>query len=237
MAASFELAAGGEQQNAIELARCQFRQPRRQIDDRARQDRRVEVVELADGAAHHFDDLGMAVADDGTHLPGAEIEDAPALRIPHEAALRSLGDDGHEVAAVSDEMRARLLPERRVGIALRALTHVVHAVLLGPPHGEMLFASSPRVEIRGSILAQPLPSEAIGRAGFFPEQPRDVAHLAPVAGLALAVEMQAGAGLGGKARPIERLLADQVESFPRPSDAPRSRAASPPPRECGSRTG
>ena len=171
------------------------------------------MVELADGATHHFDDLGMAVADDGTHLPGAEIEDASALRIPHEAALRSLGDDGHEVAAVSDEMRARLLPERRIGVALRTLTRVVHAVLLGPPHGEMLFASSPRVEIVGRSWRKPLPSEATGRTGFFPEQSRDVAHLAPVAGLALAVEVQAGAGLGGKARPIERLLADQVGHF------------------------
>ncbi len=126
------------------------------------------MVELADGAAHHFDDLGMAVADDGTHLPGAEVEDAPTLRIPHEAALRSLGDDGHEVAAVSDEMRARLLPEHRVGIALRTLTHVVHAVLLGPPHGEMLFASSPRVEIVGRSWRSRYRRRLSGAPVFFP---------------------------------------------------------------------
>ena len=40
------------------------------------------MVELADGAAHDLDDLGMAVADDGAHLPGAEVEDAPAAAHP-----------------------------------------------------------------------------------------------------------------------------------------------------------
>ena len=88
------------------------------------------MVELADGTAHHLDDLRMAVADDGAHLPGAEIEDAPALGIPHEAALRPLGDDGHEVAAVAHEMRASLLPKRRVGVAPRAAGEIVHIVLL-----------------------------------------------------------------------------------------------------------
>ena len=94
--------AGGDQQHAIELARRQLGQQRGQIDDRARQDRGIEVVELADGVAHDLDDLGMAVADDGAHLAGAEVEDAPALRVPHEAALRALGDDRREVAAVAD---------------------------------------------------------------------------------------------------------------------------------------
>src|SRR5439155_15477833 len=126
-------------------------------DDGARQDRRVEMIELADGAAHHLDDLGMAVADDGAHLPGAEIEDAPALRIPHEAALRPLGDDGHEVAAVADEMGASLLPERRVGVASRAAAHVVHAALLRPRRWRMLVAPATRVEIgRRAPCARPI---------------------------------------------------------------------------------
>ena len=123
--------ARGDQQHAIELARRQLGQQRGQVDDRAREDGGIEVVQLADGVAHHLDDLGMAVADDGAHLPRAEVEDAPALRIPHEAALRALGDEGREVAAVAHEMRARLLPERRVGVARAGLAHVVHAALLG----------------------------------------------------------------------------------------------------------
>src|SRR4029453_15141732 len=70
--------------------------------------------------------------DDGAHLPRAEIQDAPALRVPHETALRPLGDDRHEIAAVADEMRAGLVPERRVGIARRTAGEIVHIVLLGP---------------------------------------------------------------------------------------------------------
>ena len=124
-------AAGGDEQHAIELARRQFGQQRGQVDDRARQDGGIEVVELADGAAHDLDDLGMAVADDGAHLPRAEIEDAPALRVPHEAALRALGDERRELAAVAHQMGPRLLPERRVGVARPGLAHIVHAALLG----------------------------------------------------------------------------------------------------------
>src|SRR5262245_23159569 len=40
--------------------------------------------------------------------------------------------------------------------------------------------------------------------------PRDVAHLAAWTGVVLAVEVEAGAGLGGQLQPAVRLLADQV---------------------------
>ena len=84
------------------------------------------MVELAHGVAHDLDDLGVAVADDGAHLAGAEVEDAAAVGVPHEAALRALGDDRREVAAVADEVRARLCPEHGIGVARTHLGHVVH---------------------------------------------------------------------------------------------------------------
>ncbi len=129
--------AGGDQQHAIELARRQFGQQSGQLDHRARQDGGIEVVELAHGVAHDLDDLGVAVADDGAHLAGAEVEDAAAVGVPHEAALRALGDDRREVAAVADEVRARLRPERGIGVARTHLGHVVHVALLSSrkPHG------------------------------------------------------------------------------------------------------
>ena len=114
------------------------------------------MVELAHGAAHDLDDLGMAVADDGAHLAGAEVEDAPAVGVPHEAALRALGDDRREVAAVAHEMRARLLPEHRIGVARARLAHVVHAALLElvTPHATV---------IPGLVLGiQPSPSSSGG---------------------------------------------------------------------------
>jgi hypothetical protein len=88
------------------------------------------VIEFAHGVAHDLHDLGMAVADDGAHLTGAEVEDAAAVGIPHEAALRALSDDRCEVGTVAHEMRARIRPERRIGVARVGLAHVVHVALL-----------------------------------------------------------------------------------------------------------
>ena len=53
-----------------------------------RQDRRIEMVELADVVARDGDDLGMAVAQDRAHLAGGEIEDAPAVGVGEPVALR-----------------------------------------------------------------------------------------------------------------------------------------------------
>ena len=96
----------------------------------------VEMIELADRQlAHHRDDLGMAVAEDGAHLARGEIEDAAARRHREVVALRALRRSSAEVAAVADQMRARLLPE--VGIAVGChdalLSNSLPAVMCGRP--------------------------------------------------------------------------------------------------------
>src|ERR1700730_18541046 len=90
------------------------------------------MVEFAHRAPHYLDDLGMAVADNGAHLAGAEIENPPPVGIPHEAALGTLDDEGCEIAPVAHQMGVRLLPEHRVGITASGFAHIVHAALLGP---------------------------------------------------------------------------------------------------------
>jgi len=51
----------------------------RKLDDRPRQDRRVEMIQLSDVAAGDGDDLRMAVAEDGAHLSRGEVEDALSI--------------------------------------------------------------------------------------------------------------------------------------------------------------
>src|SRR5262245_22682187 len=84
------------------------------------------MVEVSDAAANHRYDLGMAVAQDGAHLARAEIKDAPAIGVPHEAALGALGNDRRKLAAVAHEMCVRLLPERNIAVAGAQLANVVH---------------------------------------------------------------------------------------------------------------
>ena len=116
-AASFEFAAGRDQQDAVELAGRDLGDQRREIDHGARQDRRVEMVELADIVAGDRDDLGMAVAQDRAHLARGEVEDAPAVGIGEPVAGRALGDHRREGAAVAHQMRVGLGPELGIGVA------------------------------------------------------------------------------------------------------------------------
>ena len=81
MAASFDSPPVETSSTRSSLPGARLGQQRREIDDRARQDGRIEVVELADVVARDRDDLGMAVAEDGAHLARGEVEDAPAVGI------------------------------------------------------------------------------------------------------------------------------------------------------------
>src|SRR5262249_19929122 len=89
------------------------------------------MVKLADCAAHHLHDLRMAVAEDGAHLAGAELESAQPPGLPPEPPTGALRDKRCKSAAVANQMGPRLLPERRVGIGLAKFS-IVHAALLGP---------------------------------------------------------------------------------------------------------
>ena len=67
-------------------------------------------------ARDHLGDFGMAVAEDGAHLAGGEIEDGAAVGVIDETAGRALDDDRRELPAIADEMLARLLPEKGIGV-------------------------------------------------------------------------------------------------------------------------
>ncbi len=62
------------------------------------------VAALFDGG----DDVRMVVADGGAHLARREVEDLPALRVEDVAALRLLDDLVVGVAAVADQVGAKI---------------------------------------------------------------------------------------------------------------------------------
>src|SRR5262249_18571641 len=88
--------------------------------DRARQHAGIEMVELADRLAGRLDDLGMAVAQDGAHLAGGEIEDLPAVGVAEVVALGAFGDDRRKGTAIAHQVRPGLGPERRIVVAAHA---------------------------------------------------------------------------------------------------------------------
>src|SRR5579883_1450964 len=59
----------------------------------------------------HLRDLRVAVAKNGAHLSGSEVEDRPARFVINEATFRPLDNDGGEASAISDQVIARPLPK------------------------------------------------------------------------------------------------------------------------------
>ncbi|MEH3077319.1 MAG: hypothetical protein PGN11_11685 [Quadrisphaera sp.] len=100
------LGSGGEQQRLVERCGQRGGQPLGQLDDGPAQHAGVEVVELADLAAHGGHDLRVGVAEDRAHLPGGEVEQLVAAGGDQRGACRALHELRAEAAAagVADQV-------------------------------------------------------------------------------------------------------------------------------------
>ena len=73
------------------------------------------MVKPPDHLGDDFDDSRMAVAEHRRHLAAREVEDPPSGGVLHERAVRPLGEEGGEGAAVADEVAPAALETRQVG--------------------------------------------------------------------------------------------------------------------------
>jgi hypothetical protein len=95
------LAAGAERKDLRKRLRKDAGEIAREVQDRAGEQARMEVVELDDAPPDHVDDLRMRVAEDRAHLARCEVEDGPPLAIVDVGARRTLDHGVGEIAAVA----------------------------------------------------------------------------------------------------------------------------------------
>ncbi len=69
------------------------------------------MIEVPRVACNDLGDLGMAVAEDRAHLPGGEVENGAPVGVVNIDARGTLDDQGHETAAIANEMVAGPPPE------------------------------------------------------------------------------------------------------------------------------
>ena len=100
---------GAEEEDAVEPGGSDIFQGFGQGDDRLGQHAAEQVVKRRDRAPHGFDNCGMRVTEDRAHLPGGEVEHAPAARVIDERSLGGGGDEVGELPPVSYQRVIRAL--------------------------------------------------------------------------------------------------------------------------------
>ncbi len=125
-------AARAQQKRFAQRPGDDLRQLFRQLHDAARNHAREEMQR---GVAARFDgrhDVRMAVPDGGAHLAGGEIQNSLSGSIPDVASLRAFHDFRIDVAAVADQVLAKI--RRRVATCVHAWLLAIVRLALDLPH-------------------------------------------------------------------------------------------------------
>src|ERR1700751_1151222 len=107
------LATGGQQHDFWQL-RHQPGQSLGEIDHRPAQHRGEQVVEPPNAVAYRCDDLGMRMAEQGTHLTRGEVQYAAASIIVEKRALGPNRHEIYELAAIFEQVTPSACPKMRI---------------------------------------------------------------------------------------------------------------------------